>query len=116
MRRTVRRNVAGLHGICHSRSRERPSHSVLRQLCGFDAISAFRARGLVNNCQEKAKLSAAYQNAADAYSKVVDETAVQLGTLNGLQLQELKFMACMIERVYLRARSRLDEHIAEHKC
>ena len=66
----------------------------------------------MNDCPEKERRLASFQQAANAYAKAVDETAAKLETLQVFEVQQLKFIGRLVEH----ARFRLEQHMAEHQC
>jgi len=67
-------------------------------------------------CPAKTALLAAWQSAAESYSKAIAELAHQIGILSKNDYETLKAAAEIARRRSLEAQADLEAHVLEHGC
>ena len=77
---------------------------------------AFRIMTLKESCPAKTALMAAWQSAAETYSKVVAELSRRIGTLPKAEYEKLRRAAENARHRSMEAQAELQSHIEEHGC
>ena len=78
--------------------------------------SSVPSSAVENVCLEKARLTAAHNNAAENYSRAVAVLERYLGTMSRDEYEALLEFSERMREQSERARAELQRHIAEHSC